>query len=169
MPRNTSGLRPPWKKGQAPNPKGSPYGSRHRTARLLDKLGEDAATELFASLLAAARAGDTQAAGIIVSRVWPVRKGAPLRLNLPDLKAAGATAAALRLLVRSMSSGRISPEEADAAARVIRAHAEATELADLAERVRQLEQGVAPYGPNGFEPRSEDRPTRASNGHGDPA
>lgn len=103
MPRNTSGLRPPWKKGDIPNPKGSACGSRHRTARLLDKLGEGAAIELFAALLGAARGGDTQAAAIIISRIWPARKGAPLRLSLPDLKAAGGTAEALRRLVSDMS------------------------------------------------------------------
>jgi hypothetical protein len=135
---------------------------------MLDRLAEGEAETLFASLLAAARAGDMQAAGIIVARIWPVRKGAALRLRLPDLTATGSTAEALRILAREMSGGRISPEEAAAAARVIWMHAEATELADLAVRVRQLEQGV-PHGGVGCEPCPGDRSAGAPRGNSDSA
>lgn len=106
----------PYQPGQSGNPKGSPFGSRQRTARLLDTLAEDEAVELFRTCLTAAHGGDVMAMRIVLDRIWPVRKGRPLPLNFPvDLD----PLASLHVITRGMAMGEISPEEAQAAAMTV--------------------------------------------------
>ena len=55
------------------------------SSRLLavDKIGVDNAAPVLSAAVAAAISGDTQAMEIILSRVWPARRGRPVLL--PDL------------------------------------------------------------------------------------
>lgn len=87
--------------------------SRQRTARLLDTLAEGEAENLFRLALTAAHAGDTLAPRIVLDRIWPIRKGRPIRLDFPaDLDPLGS----LGVILRGMAAGDISPEGAQAAA-----------------------------------------------------
>jgi hypothetical protein len=84
---------------------------------------------------------------MVLSRVWPVRRGRPVTLSLPPIKAAvDVVAAALGAVADAMTAGELTPEEASAVAGVLEAHRRAIETADLDERLRRLEQalGTAP-------------------------
>jgi hypothetical protein len=117
MPRDATGV--PFPPGVSGNPTGSKVGSRFRTARLLDRLNEERALELFETIYAAARGGDMTAARILADRLWPPRRGRPVPVKLPDSLD---TAASLEVIVRQMADADISPEEARDAAWVVMAH-----------------------------------------------
>src|SRR5690349_3136420 len=78
-----------------PGGPGRPAGSRNAATLLLDKLADEAAGDLLEKMIEAAKGGDMRAAELILSRVWPVRKGRPVSLDLPAIKSAGDVVTAL--------------------------------------------------------------------------
>jgi hypothetical protein len=121
----------PFPPGKSGNPSGSLYGSRHFTARMLDVLAENEAAEVFRVIVDAAKAGDMAAAKIFADRVWPVRKGRPIRFDLPeDL----AMVESLQAVVRAMAEAKISPEEAQAACVTILAQGRAATTQEVAAK-----------------------------------
>jgi hypothetical protein len=138
----------PWQfqKGTSGNPSGKPKGARNRTTLLAEKLMQDDAAQIVQAVLDAAKAGDMTAAKMIVDRIAPVRKGAPLRFDLPEAKTAGDLAAAMGALVKAMADGELSPDEAATAAGVLELRRRALEAASnvsggvsqMPEHVRQF-------------------------------
>jgi hypothetical protein len=93
-----------WQPGQSGNPKGKPRGSRHRATVMAEKLLGSDLPDVIKSVITAAKDGDMQAAKIIMDRLVPVRKGKPVRFNLPDLNAAG-LGEAFAAIVQAVSQG----------------------------------------------------------------
>jgi hypothetical protein len=132
-----------WPKGTSGNPAGRPTGSRHQAHVALDAIGAEGAAAILRAVVEAAIAGDMRAADILLRRLWPERRGRPLRLDLPPVGAARDLPAALGALVRGVAAGEVTPEEAQAVASLLEAQRRAIETADLAERVAALEQAAA--------------------------
>jgi hypothetical protein len=128
-----------WRPGQSGNPSGRAKGSRNRVLTALDKIGEDAAREVLGAAVAAAKGGDLGAASLILSRVWPARKGRPVVLDLPTMTCAADLPAVLGAVAQAVAAGEITPEEGQAFAAVVEAQRRAIETADLAERLAALE------------------------------
>ena len=132
--------------GKAPRPfqpgnrhgKGRPAGSRNRATLALDEIAAGEAEGVLRRVLQQALDGDLKAAEIILARVWPPRRGRPVRLNLPSVDTAAGVAAALGALVAAVAAGEITPEEAGAIAALLetkrRAIETAAELADADQR-----------------------------------
>ena len=123
--------------------RGRPSGSRNRASVLLDMFAEGECEAVLRTVLQQATAGDTRAAEIVLSRVWPVRRGRPISLSLPPIKAAVDVVVALGAVADAMAAGELTPEEASAAAGVLEAHRRAVETLNLEERLRRLEQTLS--------------------------
>ena len=121
-------------------PNGRPAGSRNKATVLLDQMAEGDATEILATVTTAAKAGDLRAAEILLSRIWPVRKGRPVALDLPALESAADVVSALSVVAAAMASGDITPEEAQAVAAVLEGKRRAVETVALEARIAVLEQ-----------------------------
>lgn len=130
--------------GTVPNPKGRTPGSRHVALRALDAIGEANAEALVAKAVARALAGDMRAMEILLSRVWPARKGRPLNLTLPALTGTADLPAATAEIVAATARGDVTAEEAAALVTVLNAHRDALQLADLDVRLRRLEAEMNP-------------------------
>ena len=128
-----------FERGRSGNPHGRPAGSRNRASVILDVIAEDHAAELLRTVLQRARRGDLQAAALIFSRVWPIRK-ARMRFDLPSLNRAADLPHALAAVVAAVSNGLLSPDEAAAVATVLNAQRAAIELVEIEQRLRGLEQ-----------------------------
>jgi hypothetical protein len=130
-PGNTVGFRP--------GNRGRPKGSRHKVTVLCEKLMRDDATEIVRAVIAAARGGDMVACKIILDRIAPIRKGRPIRFNLPDARNAEDVAAALEAVVGAMANGDLTPDEAQMVANVLEVRRRAIETVELEIRLRVLE------------------------------
>jgi hypothetical protein len=96
---------------------------------MLDQLAENEAAEVFRVIVDAAKAGDMAAAKIFADRVWPIRKGRPIRFDLPENLA---MVESLQAVVRAMAEATISPEEAQAACVTILAQGRAVAAKETA-------------------------------------
>lgn len=128
-----------WKPGQSGNPAGKPKGTRHPALVALDRIGEDAAAGILRAVVVSAKAGDLRACEIILARLWPIRKGRPVRLALPDIRTGADLARALATVVAATAAGNITPEEASAVAGVLEMQGRALEHAELENRIAALE------------------------------
>src|SRR5215813_7165083 len=123
-----------------PGGPGRPQGSRNKATLLLDELAKGEAPTVLAKVVDAARDGDMRAAELVFSRVWPVRKGRPVALDLPAMESAADVVKALSVVAAEMASGNITPEEAQAVAAVLEGKRRAVETVELEARIAALEQ-----------------------------
>ncbi len=107
---------------------------------LVERLMSDDAENVTRSVVVAAIGGDMTAAKIILDRVSPARRGAPLEIGLPAVATTEGVTAALAALVAEMSAGTVTPEEAQTVASVIEAQRKAIETTELEKRVLALEE-----------------------------
>jgi len=124
-----------WKPGQSGNPKGRTPGQSEIT-KLRKNLMVDA-PEILAGLVTAAKAGDTQAARLILERVLPTIK--PMEqvtpLALPD----GTLTEQGRAVLRAVSVGELAPGQGSQLIAAIGALARVAEIDELTARITALE------------------------------
>jgi hypothetical protein len=108
-----------FEKGQSGNPNGRPAGSRNKATLLLDKLADDEAETIQRQVIEAAKGGDLKAAEIILARIWPLRRGRPVCLELPLVRTAAEVSDGMAALVEAMAAGQVTPEEAATVAAVL--------------------------------------------------
>lgn len=130
----------PWPKGVSGNPAGCRTGSRHQATIMLEQLIAGDAEEVVRAVVEKAKAGDTTAARIILDRLIPARKGRPVPLDLPAVRAAGDLLAAQSVLIRALAEGEVTAEEAAAVSSVLEAGRKMIETEQLATRLQRLEQ-----------------------------
>jgi uncharacterized protein DUF5681 len=129
----------PFEKGASGNPAGGRRGSRPRVLVALDALGEGRAEEIITAIADRAAQGDTAAAALILSRVWPQRKGRPTPLPLPAVRTAADTTAALGAVVAAVAEGTLTPDEAQSVSAVLEVQRKAIETQELERRIVALE------------------------------
>jgi len=125
-------------RGKSGNPNGRPAGSRNRASIWLDRIAEDQVGYVLKAVLRRARHGDMRAAGIILSRCWPARK-ARLRFQMPQVNTAADLPRALAAIASAVSTGELTPDEAQALAIVFNAQMRAIELVELDQRMKEIE------------------------------
>lgn len=135
-------LKQAWQPGQSGNPAGRPPGKRVALAAALDKFAEEHAPEILQEAVRLAKAGDSAVLRLIMERVWPPRKGRPIRLVLPNMAEPDGALQALDRITDAMAAGEISAEEAEAAASVVSTRIRAQELRSLEQQLRDLEKQV---------------------------
>ncbi len=130
--------RPPnqWKPGQTGNPKGRPPGQSEIT-RLRAAIAEHVPS-ILEQLVTAAKAGDVQAARLILERVLPPIKAIEqaVELQLPD---GGTLTAQGRAVLSAVAAGELAPSQGAALLGAIGALARVTEIDELAARITALE------------------------------
>nr|WP_294538737.1 DUF5681 domain-containing protein [uncultured Rhodoblastus sp.] len=129
----------PFQRGRSGNPAGRPQGARHKATMLAEKMMEDDAAEIVKAVIAAARSGDMTAAKIIIDRIAPLRRGRPVRLDLPPVESASDVATATAALVAAMGAGEVTPDEAMTIASVFELRRRALESEEFEQRLLALE------------------------------
>jgi len=123
-----------------PGGPGRPSGSRNKATVALDKLAENDAKDILQKQIEMAKGGDQAAATLILSRVWPVRKGRPVDgLVLPSIQTAADVVAALGAVADAAVNGTLTPDEAAGITSVLEVKRRTIETADLTARIEALE------------------------------
>jgi hypothetical protein len=103
---------------------GGPGRPRHpisTAAQDLDRIGTEAAQELLRLILDRARQGNLKAADMVLQRIWPARRNRPVDMEVPFGSALPNLLPEHAALAVAMMSGEISPQDAQAATRVLQA------------------------------------------------
>jgi hypothetical protein len=131
----------PFEPGNPGGP-GRPAGSRNKATLALDKLADDAGEDILKKMVEAAKTGDMRAADLVLSRIWPVRKGRPLILAepLPPIATAADAVAVLGKLAGLVGSGDMTAEEGAAFASIVETKRKAIETVELEARMTAIEQ-----------------------------
>jgi hypothetical protein len=142
MAENTAGKQrgKPFPKGRSGNPRGKPKGARHKTTLLAEKLMQDDAENIVNAVLTAARSGDMTAARIVLDRIAPARRDNPVAFALPKIKRPADAVAASAAILSAVADGRLTPGEALEVSKLIEGFVKALEVAELEQRLNELEE-----------------------------
>lgn len=130
-------------KGQSGNPAGKPRGAKNRSSLVAERLFADEIQEICGSVIAQAKAGNMQAAKIILDRVLPPMKDKPVQIDLPKMTSSDDLIKAVECIASAVGSGQISPLEGESIARIIDIHIKALELNEVEKRLSNLEKREA--------------------------
>jgi hypothetical protein len=128
-----------FKPGASGNPKGRPKGSRNKVTVELDALAEQTAPYVLKAALKAAISGDVAAQKLILERLWPARKGRPVRIKLPTIETAADAAAGIDRVIAAIAEGELSPEEGAALAGILERRIQHFDLLEHEVRLAKLE------------------------------
>ena len=130
--------RPPnqWQPGQTGNPKGRPPGQSEIT-RLRASLAGDV-PDILAGLVMAAKAGDVQAARLILERILPPVKAIEQAVEL-QLPADGTLTAKASAVLSAAAAGDLAPGQAAQLIAALGTLAKIHEVDELAARITALE------------------------------
>ena len=124
-----------WKPGQTGNPKGRPPGQSEIT-KLRKSIMNDA-PDILAGLVTAAKAGDVQAARLILERVLPpvkpIEQAIELELTGDTLTDQG------RAVLSAVSAGALAPSQGSQLISAISALVRVVEIDELERRLSALE------------------------------
>ena len=126
-------------KGRSGNLAGKPRGARDRATLAAETLLGDEAKALTRKAIELALNGDVHALRICLDRVFPTRRGRPVHVPLPEIKAPSDVTAALSAVMAAISRGELTTDEAGGIATVVEAARKSIELVEIEARVAALE------------------------------
>lgn len=132
-----------FKPGQSGNPNGRPKGTRNKRTLALEALLEGEAELLTRKCIDMAKAGDTTALRLCMERIYPVRKGSPIEIDIPMINNAEDIPIAISAIIQSVSTANISPEEGEVIMKLFDAERRAFETDELAKKIKSLEEVMA--------------------------
>lgn len=135
----TTGIRKMRGRPFQPGNAGRPPGSKNKVTQLVEQLAEGQAEELVQKVLELAKAGDVACLRMVLDRLWPPRKGAPVNIAMPPINTAQDLFPAILSIWSAIRDGRLTPDEASALSIVIDRSVQAIELHDISKRVAALE------------------------------
>jgi hypothetical protein len=128
-----------FRKGASGNPSGKPRGARNRVTVAVESLMGEYGPQVTARVIKRACEGDMGAAGLVLERIAPLRRGHPVRLKLPEISDAVSVMNAHATLLDDVASGKLTPEEAEPVSAMLGAHLKTIETVDIDRRLRELE------------------------------
>ena len=100
------------KADSAPNQgNGRPKGARNRRHRELEQYARSRSMKLLETIVTAAEKGDMIAAKIIMDRVWPKPRTAPITLDLPKTETPADVRAAMLDIIQRVADGEITTDD----------------------------------------------------------
>lgn len=103
----------PFVKGQSGNPAGKPKGARNRSTLAAEALLDGEAEKLTRKAIDMALTGDVVALKLCMERILPPRKDRLVQFDMPSLENAPDAQGAIPALLKAVSEGRITPNEAE--------------------------------------------------------
>jgi hypothetical protein len=116
-----------------------PKGSQHHRTKFLAGLEASSTSEeeFISKIVEMAREGNSTCLGIAASRLWRESKPTFDVFELPESESPEET---INHITQAMTTGQVSPDWAASAMQVLRAGAELTEIKELLQIVKKLEE-----------------------------
>jgi HAMP domain-containing protein len=130
----------PFKPGVSGNPKGRTPLSNSRAA-VRESLRKDVPA-ILKKLTSMARAGDVQAARILLDRVLPAVKPEALAVNLPSVAEAKDSTEQAALVIKAIAMGELAPDVGAQLLGGLGQMARVTEVDRLAKEIEELRQEI---------------------------
>jgi Family of unknown function (DUF5681) len=135
---STDSHKPRGRPFQQGNP-GRPRGSKNKTTQIVERLAEQQAEKLIEKVVELAQAGDVSCLRMLLDRLWPVRRGQPVHLNIPEIKSADDVPAVLAAIWTAVGDGLLTPDEASALVLLAARSMEAIQIQDFLKRLEDLD------------------------------
>jgi hypothetical protein len=126
-------------KGQKPGP-GRPPGCRNKLTELIEGLAARRGENVLHAVWDKAEEGDMHAAGLLVPRLWPLRLGQAVTLDLPPVETSAGLIQAQAALVAAMARGEVTPAEAASIASVLETQRRAIETHEHTRLIKELQE-----------------------------
>jgi hypothetical protein len=82
-----------------------------------------------------AQAGDVSCLRMLLDRLWPMRRGQPVHLNIPEIKSAADVPAVIAAIWTAVGDGLLTPDEASALVLLAARSMEAIQIHDILKRL----------------------------------
>jgi hypothetical protein len=137
------------KSGPNPQPRGRPFekgnggrrpGSKNRATVVAEALLKGEEVALVRKAIELAKAGDSQMLKFLLDRVLPKERS--VRVDLPVMDRSSDALDALAAVIDAVGAGRIAPSEAAALASLVAAYARIINVAELEERLENIERDL---------------------------
>ena len=106
----------------------------------MEKLLDDDAATITSKAIELAKNGDLTALRLCLERIIPPRKDRPVNFDMPEIKTSSDALVAATAIMRAVAGGDLTPSEAAELGKLVENFTRAAEAADLAERIKRLEQ-----------------------------
>lgn len=130
-----------WVKGTKSPNKG---GYRWRKSETAYAMFEEEQEDVIRAVLEKAKDGDTSAMKLVLDRLVPARKSAPVRIDLPEINNSTDAQRAISLVLAAQASGELTADEATAFTQTIETFIRAVAVADLEAKVAALTEQMKP-------------------------
>jgi hypothetical protein len=130
----------PFQKGRSGNPNGKPKGAFNKTTIIAMSLLEGEAEALVRKVVQLALEGDPSCLRICLERLVPVKKDAPIRIDIPDIAAVADLPKLFAAITARLREGGITPSETVTLIDLADAFRKSLELVDLGSRLSALEE-----------------------------
>lgn len=118
---------------------GRPKGARHKATLAIEALLFGEVEGLTRKAIELGLSGDIVALRLCLERIAPVRKDAPITIDIPKLTSATDATNALAMVAEKVAEGELTPDEGAGVNTVINHYLRAFELTELERRVKVLE------------------------------
>jgi hypothetical protein len=128
--------------GNAGGP-GRPRSAVSRGAVELDEIGADMGKQLLQVMMDKAMAGDTEAAKLLLSRIWPARRGRPVEIESTPIKAVPDYVSAATDVTNAVMRGEMTPHEGHAVSSMLELQVKTIDMAVVMRKIDELEEKFA--------------------------
>src|SRR5262249_42236804 len=126
-------------KGQSGNPAGRRKGSRNRVTELAEELAGAGVEGMTRRLIAEASLGNGAAMRLYSDRIWPKRRGAPIKFEMPPVRSLADVPVAHAAICRGVTDGELSVEEFEMLSRGVNHMKRSLDEAEIDARLERHE------------------------------
>lgn len=106
---------------------------------MAQKLIDEGAEDVITTVVANAKKGDPVCQRLVIERILPPRKYAPIKFDLPEIKSIEDAKAAVTHILEAQCAGELTAEEAEGLLKTVDTYVKVHQLTDLEDRISKLE------------------------------
>ena len=129
-----------FKPGRSGNPSGKPRGTRNKTTLAIEVLLDGEAQAITRKAIEMAKAGDGTAMRLVIERLIAPRRDREVPFALAKVQSPSDALGAAISVLEAVAAGKLTPSEAAELSKIIDSFVRVAEAADLAQRIRRLEE-----------------------------